>query len=101
VAKDVCEILDIGRPQDSVRYLEEDEKGRCLVDTPSAEQDMLIISEPGLYSLILRSRKPEARVCNLHRLASQLNDKMSFIDENISLSPADEEGVHIVDTNKG
>lgn len=61
VAADVCRILDIGRPQDSVRHLDGDERGRCLVDTPSGAQQMLIVSEPGLYSLMLRSRKPEAR----------------------------------------
>ena len=61
VAADVCDILGIGRPQDSVRYLDEDEKGRCLVDTPSGQQEMLVVNEPGLYSLILRSRKPEAK----------------------------------------
>jgi len=61
VAADVCDILGIGRPQDSVRYLDEDERGRCLVDTPSGQQEMLVVNEPGLYSLILRSRKPEAK----------------------------------------
>lgn len=61
VAADVCDILGVGRPQDSVRYLDEDEKGRCLVDTPSGQQEMLVVNEPGLYSLILRSRKPEAK----------------------------------------
>lgn len=61
IAADVCAVLEIGRPQDSVRYLDEDERGTCLVDTPSGEQQMLIVSEAGLYSLILRSRKPEAK----------------------------------------
>jgi prophage antirepressor-like protein len=61
VAADVCAVLSIGRPQDSVRYLDEDERGRCSVDTPSGEQNMLTVNEPGLYSLILRSRKSEAR----------------------------------------
>lgn len=61
VAADVCRVLDIGRPQDTVRYLDEDERGRCLVDTPSGAQRMLVVSEPGLFSLILRSRKPEAK----------------------------------------
>lgn len=60
-AKDVCDCLEIGRQQDSTRYLDDDEKGECLVNTPSGEQKMVIISESGLYSLILRSRKPEAK----------------------------------------
>jgi len=61
IAADACRILGIGRPQDSVRHLDDDERGRCLVDTPSGTQEMLIVSEPGLYSLILRSRRSEAK----------------------------------------
>jgi prophage antirepressor-like protein len=61
VAADACRILEIGRPQDSVRYLDEDERGRCLLDTPSGLQQMLTVSEPGLYTLIMRSRKPDAK----------------------------------------
>lgn len=61
IAADICAVLSVGRPQDSVRYLDDDEKGRCLVDTPYGKQEMLIVNEPGLYSLILRSRKPEAK----------------------------------------
>ena len=60
VAKDVCDALGLGRQQDSTRYLDDDEKGECLVNTPSGEQRMVTVSEAGLYSLILRSRKPEA-----------------------------------------
>lgn len=61
VAADICSILDIGRPQDATRYLDDDEKGRCLVDTPSGQQQMTVVNEPGMYSLVLRSRKPEAK----------------------------------------
>lgn len=61
VAKDVCDALGLGRQQDSTRYLDDDERGACLVDTPSGQQSMTAVNEPGLYSLILRSRKPEAR----------------------------------------
>lgn len=61
VAKDVSDVLEISRQQNATRYLDEDEKGRCLVNTPSGEQEMTVVSEAGLYSLILRSRKPEAK----------------------------------------
>jgi len=61
VAGDVCAVLGIGRPQDATRYLDDDERGRCPLDTPSGDQQVSIINEPGLYSLILRSRKPEAK----------------------------------------
>lgn len=61
VAKDVCDALGLGRQQDSTRYLDDDEKGECLVNTPSGEQRMVTVSEAGLYSLVLKSRKPEAK----------------------------------------
>lgn len=62
VAKDVTDALGLGRAQDSIRYLDDDERGVCLVGTPSGEQQMATVSEAGLYSLILRSRRPEAKV---------------------------------------
>lgn len=59
VANDVCAILEIDRTQ--TRRLEDDEKGVCLIHTLGGDQKMGIVNEFGLYSLILRSRKPEAR----------------------------------------
>lgn len=61
VAKDVCQVLDIQSHRGSISLLDEDEKGVYTVDSPSGQQEMTIINEPGLYSLILRSRKPEAK----------------------------------------
>lgn len=61
VAKDACECLELGNPRSSLALLDEDEKGVHSVDTPGGKQEMTIVSEPGLYSLILRSRKPEAK----------------------------------------
>lgn len=61
VAGDITDVLGIGRVQEATRYLDDDEKGRCLVNTPSGDQQVSIISESGLYSLILRSRKPQAK----------------------------------------
>jgi prophage antirepressor-like protein len=62
VAADIAAVLGLGRQQDSTRYLDDDERGVCLVDTPSGQQEMVTVNEPGLFSLILRSRKPEAKV---------------------------------------
>lgn len=61
VAKDVCECLELGNPRTSIALLDEDEKGVHTMDTPGGAQEMSIVSEAGLYSLILRSRKPEAK----------------------------------------
>ena len=61
IARDVCMVLEIKNPRDAVQDLEDDEKGVAIADTPGGQQEMTIISEAGLYSLILRSRKPEAK----------------------------------------
>jgi len=61
VAKDVCDCLEIGNSSDAISRLDEDEKGVVLNDTPGGTQNHSIISEPGLYSLVLGSRKPEAK----------------------------------------
>ena len=61
VAKDVCGCLDLTNAAQTLSYLDDDEKGIISNDTPGGKQQMLVISEPGLYSLVLRSRKPEAK----------------------------------------
>lgn len=61
VAKDVCDALEIGNSRQAVSYLDDDEKGVTTNDTLGGTQQVSIINESGLYSLILRSRKPEAK----------------------------------------
>jgi len=61
VAKDVCAVLGIGNHRQAISYLDDDERGVITNDTPGGEQQTAVVNEPGLYSLILRSRKPEAR----------------------------------------
>ena len=41
--------------------LDNDEKGVSSIDTPGGKQEMSIVNEPGLYTLVLGSRKPEAK----------------------------------------
>lgn len=61
VAADVCRALEIGNPSMTVERLDDDEKGISTIDTLGGKQRMTIINEPGLYSLVLSSRKPEAK----------------------------------------
>ena len=61
VAKDICKILGLEDTHKAVQRLEEDEKGRKIIPTLGGDQEMWVISEPGLYSLMLRSNKPEAK----------------------------------------
>lgn len=61
VAKDVCDILGITNSRDAMSSLDDDEKGVANTDTPGGRQNVSIVSEPGLYVLIGKSRKPEAK----------------------------------------
>lgn len=63
VAKDVCDILELNNITEALRPLDDDEKTnfRNSEVAQSGGRAPLIISEPGLYKLIMRSRKPEAK----------------------------------------
>ncbi len=61
VAADVAETLDYSESSAMTRHLDEDEKGLSIVQTPGGEQSLIVINESGLYSAVLRSRKPEAK----------------------------------------
>lgn len=61
VLKDVCEVLGLSSPHKVFDRLDEDEKGRNQIPTPGGEQEMTVINESGLYNVILRSDKPEAK----------------------------------------
>lgn len=59
VATDVCKALAIDGTQ--TRRLDDDEKGVCSIQTLGGEQQATCVNEPGLYSLVLGSRKPDAK----------------------------------------
>lgn len=59
VAKDVCAVLEIDPSQ--TRRLDEDEKGLYSIQTLGGVQNTQVVNEPGLYSLIFGSRKPESK----------------------------------------
>lgn len=62
VAKDVCAALGLDQVSRAVSRLEKDEVTSSKVtDTLGRKQDTCLVNEPGLYSLVLSSRKPEAR----------------------------------------
>lgn len=61
ILSDVCRVLGLGTPSRVAERLDADEKGMRQIHTPGGPQDMTIINESGLYAVILRSDKPEAR----------------------------------------
>ncbi|MCT7968982.1 BRO family protein [Laspinema sp. D1] len=61
VAQDICQILGLNNVSHALSRLDEDEKGITIIDTPGGEQQMLTVNEPGLYLLVLSSRKTVAK----------------------------------------
>ena len=61
VLRDVCDVLEIGNPSMVADRLDDDEKGISRIDTLGGKQSMAVVNESGLYNVILRSDKPEAK----------------------------------------
>lgn len=61
VAADVCDVLGLSDVSMALKGFEANERGTSIVGTPSGDQEMLTLMEPGLYRLIFKSRKAEAK----------------------------------------
>ena len=88
VAKDVAAILGYRDAYTLVRRLDEDERGTRKVCTPSAEQEMTVINEAGLYSAILGSNKPEAKAFKrwvTHEVLPSIRKNGAYLAPNLSL----------------
>lgn len=83
VAKDVCDALGLSNVGQAIVGLDEDEKDSITIDdgTPG-NPNKAIITEAGLYSLILRSRKPEAK-----RFKAERQRADALMEDNARLLP--------------
>lgn len=61
VAKDVCEALELGNTSMALERLDDDELISVKLMSGGQNREMIAVNEPGLYTLILGSRKPEAK----------------------------------------
>lgn len=61
VLKDVCSVLNISNTSSVSARLDDYEKGIHQIDTLGGVQEMTVISESGLYNVIIRSDKPNAK----------------------------------------
>ena len=72
VLKDVCDVLGLSTPARVAERLDSDEVSQAhLIDSVGRSQEMTIISESGLYNVILRSDKPEADALRHHSQRKQ------------------------------
>lgn len=62
VGKDIAEILEYSNQNGAIStHVDEEDKGIAKCDTPGGKQNMTIINESGMYSLVLSSKMPKAR----------------------------------------
>lgn len=61
VLKDVCQVLGLSDTNKTAERLDPDELTRTKLVSGGQERDMYIINESGLYNVIIRSDKPEAK----------------------------------------
>lgn len=62
VLKDICEVLALGSPHKVAERLDEDERNQIpVIDSIGRQQETTVINKSGLYNVILRSDKPEAK----------------------------------------
>lgn len=90
VAADVCKALGITNSRDAVARLDDDEKDVVLTDTLGGAQSMATVNEPGLYTLVLGSRKPGAKAFKrwiTHNVIPSIRKNGGYIAGQETLSP--------------
>lgn len=86
VAKDICTVLGISKYRDAISSLDNDERGSVKVDTLGGIQSMTTINESGLYNLIFRSYKTEAKSFRrwvTHEVLPQIRKHGIFLSDNV------------------
>ena len=62
VAKDICAVLEVKNSRDALKHLDDDEKYEVVLnDSMGREQKASAVNESGMYALVMRSRKPQAK----------------------------------------
>lgn len=91
VGKDVAIALGYERPTDAARkHIDPEDRGVAKIETPSGTQEMTVINESGLYSLILSSKLPTAKkfkrwithdvIPAIRKTGGYVNDTAQFVD---------------------
>lgn len=91
VGKDVAIALGYERPTDAARkHIDPEDRGVAKIETPSGTQEMTVINESGLYSLVLSSKLPTAKkfkrwithdvIPAIRKTGGYVNDTAQFVD---------------------
>ena len=82
VLADLCEVLGIANPRNVAARLDHDEKGVHPMDTPGGRQNVTVVTEAGMYSVIVRSDSPNAgtfRRWVTHEVLPQIRRTGSYV----------------------
>lgn len=74
IARDVCKAVQFTNVSDAISKLDADDRGVASTDTPGGRQDVAVVSESGLYSLILRCRGATTEGTLAHRFRRWVTD---------------------------
>lgn len=61
IVRDVCEVLGLGNVTEATKNLDDDELTSVILNSGGQNREMNAVTESGLYNLIFKSRKPEAK----------------------------------------
>lgn len=78
VAKDVCEVFGETNRNRAMRNLDDDEKGYTQMTTPRGIQEVAIVNEPGLYSLLFSMKPKKARGLTAQEVTDRENRLKAF-----------------------
>ena len=87
VASDVCRSLGLGNVSMALKALDDDEKGISKADTLGGKQEILIVSEPGLYALMVKSKKEQAKKFRrwvFHVVLPEIRKKGAYLPEKLT-----------------
>lgn len=94
VAQDVCDALGIKSARSTMRGFDDDEKGVHAMHTPGGVQNLVTVTEAGLYRLIFRSNKDEAKRFArwvFHEVLPQIRKTGAYVEPSSQLVAADPE----------
>lgn len=91
VAADVCAVLGLDDTHQALRGLDDDERNTTrIVSGKRGNPNRAIVNEPGLYSLILHSRRPEAKAFKrwiTHEVIPSIRKTGAYVDPVVSETP--------------
>lgn len=91
IANDVCNVLGLTNARKAVKSLDADEKGVTKSYTLGGNQSMTVINEPGMYKLIFKSQKSEAKEFTrwvTHEVLPQIRQHGMYLTDKVAETAA-------------